>query len=368
MYPKYESKSERKESWVKWRINEDDENDSKDKSDGNVDDNQEGDDTNDDDKETDSDRTESDRIKIPVLNQSTTKYYEEEEEEKIDEETMDDEEDDEVTKELYDDVNVNLWKMKTHAFTNADQGASQQQNDFKNQADNEIASLLDTTARHATSVPKITSSFTTTIPPPPPLFNPLLQQATPTLAPTTSEATTSITSLLDFSSVFKFYERVTNLEKDLSEIKQVDQYAQALSSFPAIVDRAKSQQLTQHVWDLIRDLEMESDMLTYEATASLSEFELTKILLEKIEESKSYLRADYKKKLYDALVESYNTDKDLFNTYGEVFTLKRSRDDNDKDRDPSIGSDRGTKRRKSSKEAESSKDSRSKEKKSSSNL
>ncbi|GJZ83600.1 hypothetical protein Tco_0648773, partial [Tanacetum coccineum] len=65
----------------------------------------------------------------------------------------------------------------------------------------------------------------------------LLQQATPTLAPTTSEATTSITSLLDFSSVFKFYERVTNLEKDLSEIKQVDQYAQALSSFPAIVDR-----------------------------------------------------------------------------------------------------------------------------------
>nr|GFA83758.1 hypothetical protein [Tanacetum cinerariifolium] len=31
--------------------------------------------------------------------------------------------------------------------------------------------------------------------------------------------------------------RVTNLEKDLSEIKQVDQYAQALSSIPAIVDR-----------------------------------------------------------------------------------------------------------------------------------
>ncbi|GJX80765.1 hypothetical protein Tco_0328914 [Tanacetum coccineum] len=87
---------------------------------------------------------------------------------------------------------------------------------------------------------------------------------------------------------------------------------------------------------------------TYEAAASLSEFELTKILLDKMEESKSHLRADYKKKLYDVLVESYNTDKDLFDTYGKLFTLKRSQDDNDKDRDPSAGSDRGRKRRKSS--------------------
>ncbi|GJY62172.1 hypothetical protein Tco_0462829 [Tanacetum coccineum] len=85
-----------------------------------------------------------------------------------------------------------------------------------------------------------------------------------------------------------------------------------------------------------------------------------------MEERKSHLRADYKNKLYDALVESYNTEKDLFDTYGEVFTLKRSRDDIDKDQNPSARSDRRTKRRKSSKEVESSRDSRSKEKKSSS--
>nr|GEW70438.1 hypothetical protein [Tanacetum cinerariifolium] len=64
---------------------------------------------------------------------------------------------------------------------------------------------------------------------------------------------------------------------------------------------------------------------TYEAAASLSNYELTKILLDKMDESKSHLRDDYKMKLYDALVESYNKDKDLFNTYGKVFTLKRSR-------------------------------------------
>ncbi|GJZ90772.1 hypothetical protein Tco_0662699 [Tanacetum coccineum] len=119
---------------------EDDENDSEDKSDSNDDDandnddandddNQEGDDTNDDDEETDSDRTDSDIIKIHVLDQSTTEYYEEEEEKIDDEETMDDDEDedDEVTKELYEDVNVNLGNEDTD-MTNADQGASEQQN------------------------------------------------------------------------------------------------------------------------------------------------------------------------------------------------------------------------------------------------
>ncbi|GJY70926.1 hypothetical protein Tco_0474629 [Tanacetum coccineum] len=43
---------------------------------------------------------------------------------------------------------------------------------------------------------------------------------------------------------------------------------------------------------------------TYEASASLSEYELTKILLDKMEESKSHLRADYKRKLYGALIKT----------------------------------------------------------------
>nr|GEV09771.1 hypothetical protein [Tanacetum cinerariifolium] len=103
-------------------------------------------------------------------------------------------------------------------------------------------------------------------------------------------------------------------------------------------------------------------MSSYEAAATLSEFELTKILIDKIEKNKSFDIADYKRELNDALVKSYNTDKDIFESYGEVFSLKRSQDDKDKDRDPSAGSDRGTKRRKSSKDDKSSRDSRSKEK------
>nr|GEW07525.1 hypothetical protein [Tanacetum cinerariifolium] len=105
---------------------------------------------------------------------------------------------------------------------------------------------------------------------------------------------------------------------------------------------------------------------SYEAAATLSEFELTKILIDKIKKNKSFDVANYKRELYDALVKSYNTDKDIFESYGEVSSLKRSQDDKDKDQDPSTGSDRGTKRRKSSKDVESSRYLRSKEKKSSS--
>ncbi|GJY84964.1 hypothetical protein Tco_0498990 [Tanacetum coccineum] len=195
---------------------------------------------------------------------------------------------------------------------------------------------------------------------------------------------------------------VTNLEKNLPEMKQVDQYAQALSSIPAIVDcyidnklgeviqqaiqshivECREEALAdkreyidlintsieQHVTDSLEAVVLAKSSSqpksTYAVAALLSEFELTKILMDKIEENKSYLRADYKKELYDALVKSYNTDKDLFDTNGEVFTLKRSREEKDNDQDPSNGLDRGTKRRKSSKEAESSKDPRSKEKES----
>nr|GFD52875.1 hypothetical protein [Tanacetum cinerariifolium] len=67
-------------------------------------------------------------------------------------------------------------------------------------------------------------------------FNPLLQQATPTPTPKTSEATTTVPALPDFASVFRFNDQVTNLERDQSKLKQVDQYAQAVSSILAIVD------------------------------------------------------------------------------------------------------------------------------------
>ncbi|GJY08804.1 hypothetical protein Tco_0375858 [Tanacetum coccineum] len=250
--PIYESESE-KESWGDSE-DEDNENDSDDISDegdndnngnngdeydANDDDKQEGDDTNDDDEENDK------------------------EEEKIDDEEMmdEEEEDDEVTKELYDDVNVNLGNEDTE-MTNADQGASEQQNvsqqsgfeqeeedahvtltlvldtqksggptqssfvfsDFASKllnlnnpslADNEIASLMDTTAQHAIAILEITSSFTITIPPQPPSESSSTKQSTPTPTPTLRKLQPQF---LHFWISHMWFNSMTEyqLEKDLS--------------------------------------------------------------------------------------------------------------------------------------------------------
>nr|GEU58382.1 DNA-directed DNA polymerase [Tanacetum cinerariifolium] len=76
---------------------------------------------------------------------------------------------------------------------------------------------------------------------------------------------------------------------------------------------------------------------TYEATASLSEYELTKILLDKMEESKSHLKVDYKKELYDALVKCYNTHKDLFEIYAKFFLIHQSSKDTSSSHHKSFG-------------------------------
>ncbi|GKE40072.1 hypothetical protein Tco_1463477 [Tanacetum coccineum] len=92
---------------------------------------------------------------------------------------------------------------------------------------------------------------------------------------------------------------------------------------------------------------------TYEAASSLTEFKLKKIMVDKMEKSQSNLTADEHKELYKALVNSYNVDNDLFLVYGKAVSLKRGREDNDKDEDPPAGSDQGMKRRRIRKDDES---------------
>nr|GFC68439.1 hypothetical protein [Tanacetum cinerariifolium] len=60
--------------------------------------------------------------------------------------------------------------------------------------------------------------------------------------------------------------------------------------------------------------------------------------------SKSYRGAQEHKELYDALVKSYKLDKDLFESYGKAYSLKRDHEDKDKDEDPHAGSDQGLKK------------------------
>nr|GEW25885.1 hypothetical protein [Tanacetum cinerariifolium] len=75
------------------------------------------------------------------------------------------------------------------------------------------------------------------------------------------------------------------------------------------------------------------------------EYKLKKILIDKMEKDKSINRLDIQKNLYNALVELYHSEKDIITSYGDVVTLERGRDDQDKDEDPSAGSNQGSKRR-----------------------
>nr|GEY36599.1 hypothetical protein [Tanacetum cinerariifolium] len=88
-------------------------------------------------------------------------------------------------------------------------------------------------------------------------------------------------------------------------------------------------------------------------TADLSELELKKIIIDKMESNKSIHISDEQKNLYKALVDAYECDKLILDTYEDTVTLKRRRDDVDKDEEPSAGSKRGSKRRRAGKEPES---------------
>ncbi|GJX17007.1 hypothetical protein Tco_0217839 [Tanacetum coccineum] len=197
-----------------------------------------------------------------------------------------------------------------------------------------------------------------------------------------------------------FDQRVSTLERELSQLKQADHSAQLLESAKSQIPTIKAQEerklyidvVEKSVKDIIKDevksllpqilpkevselrMSLENVILaksssqpksTYEAAVSLTEFELKKILFDKIEKSKSYQAAPEHRELYDGLVKSYNLDKDLFSSYGNVYPLKRYRQDEDKDKDPPTGSNQGLKKRKTSKDAEPPRGSKSKESKSS---
>nr|GFD06005.1 hypothetical protein [Tanacetum cinerariifolium] len=86
-----------------------------------------------------------------------------------------------------------------------------------------------------------------------------------------------------------------------------------------------------------------SSRTSYAIAADLSEMELKKILIEKMEGNKSIQRFKEQRNLYKALVEAYEADKAIMDTYGESTILKRRREDDDQE-GPSAGPNRGSNR------------------------
>nr|GEW06641.1 putative reverse transcriptase domain-containing protein [Tanacetum cinerariifolium] len=111
--------------------------------------------------------------------------------------------------------------------------------------------------------------------------------------------------------------------------------------------------LDENIQKIIKEQVKEQVKISYVVAIDLSELELKKILIEKIESNKSIHRSDEQKNLYKALVDAYECDKLILDTYRDMVTLKRRQDDEDKDEEPSAGSNRGSKRRREGKELES---------------
>nr|GEZ95325.1 hypothetical protein [Tanacetum cinerariifolium] len=205
----------------------------------------------------------------------------------------------------------------------------------------------------------------------------------------TTVPSTIIQNLPSFGSLFGFDNRLRTLEANFSEVMQTNQFAGSVSAIPGIVQRYMDQRMNEAVKVAIQ---IQSDRLCDEAQRENDEFlktvdenmqkiikeqlkflpdhlthrrppmllllifemELKKILIEKMEGNKSIQRSDEQRNLYKALVEAYESDKIIIDTYGETVTLKRRQDDDaDKDEEPSARPDRGSKRRRKGKETES---------------
>nr|GEV69163.1 hypothetical protein [Tanacetum cinerariifolium] len=123
-------------------------------------------------------------------------------------------------------------------------------------------------------------------------------------------------------------------------LKMEVKFAGAVTSIPGIVERYMDQRMNEAV------------KTSYVMPADLSEMKLKKILIEKMERNKSIHRSDEQRNLYKALVDAYECDKIILYTYGDTVTLKRRRDDADKDEEVTAGSNRGPNRRREGKEPE----------------
>ncbi|GJY85612.1 hypothetical protein Tco_0499638 [Tanacetum coccineum] len=224
----------------------------------------------------------------------------------------------------------------------------------------EATSLVDVSVTTIAEPPLV---FATSLPTPPtPLITHMQQTPAPTPAIVPSS---SMQDLPNFGSLFGFDHRLKTLETDFSEFKQMNQFAEAVSFILGIVDaylvnkmneafkttvqlqsdklkdeaqagnEAFLNSLNENIKKIIKDQvkqqvkvqvskilpriektvneQLEAEVMTRSSTesktslaiaANLSELELKKILIEKMESNKSIHRSNEQKNLYKALVEA----------------------------------------------------------------
>nr|GFB86516.1 hypothetical protein [Tanacetum cinerariifolium] len=350
------------------------------------------------DEESDGDKTREDESFNPIP--STTEDSEDDGNDEEDQSLRISEEErlneEEEVDELYRDVDINQGRGLQLSQDIEDSHVTLTPvNPDGQQESSSVSSQFMTNMLNPTSDTGMESIFTTASS----LVAPL-QTSTPIMTPSTIATITTIShapippmtipsevlqNLPTFDSVFRFKDRLNSLEANFSEYIQKNPFAEAVSNILGIVHQYMNQQITEAVRVAVQiqtnrlhdsyqrendeflrtidenmkriikeqvksqvkeqvsrnlptikqsvNAQLEAKVLTrsshssrtpYAVAADLSEMELKKILIEKMEGNKSIQRSDEQKNLYKALEEG-----------------------------PSVGSDRGSKRRREGKEPES---------------
>ncbi|GJW93678.1 hypothetical protein Tco_0173350, partial [Tanacetum coccineum] len=240
----------------------------------------------------------------------------------------------------------------------------------------ESTSLVDVPVTTIAKPPLLSATI---LPPPP---TPLITHLQQTLVPTPATVpSSSLQDLPNFGSLFGFDHRLNTLETNFSEFKQTNQFAVAVSLIPSIVDAYLANKMHKAVKTAVQ---LQSDRLRDEAQAENVDFinkfddNIKKIIKDQVKEQ---VKAQVFKILpkiektvneqleAEVLTRSSNESKTshdvaanlselelkkiLIDKMENTVSFKRRRDDEDKDEEPSAGSNRGSKKRRAGKEPES---------------
>nr|GEU53711.1 hypothetical protein [Tanacetum cinerariifolium] len=241
--PKYLSKNENES----WGDSGDDESNDDDSDEVTKDDDDDVESNTDGDKEvSDDEKTSSNEDENPNLNQNDDEEEEHEEEYVRTPDSIEFTDDEEKYEELYKDVNTTYEQVKDdeHVIFTTVHDTQKTEDSLQ---DTKVISMMNVKVRHeepTTETPPLlnipvmviletSSAAGSTIPLTILPITPLQQQSTPTPTPAPTNAT-SILALLDFSSLFRFDQRVSALEKELSQLKQADYSIQKVNRIEAL--------------------------------------------------------------------------------------------------------------------------------------
>ncbi|GJU12082.1 hypothetical protein Tco_1134478 [Tanacetum coccineum] len=317
--PKYQSKSKNES----WGDSEDDNSNDDDSDDVTNDDDDVDSDADVDNEVSDSEKTDFDEDENPNLNQNDDEEEEYEEEYVRTPEYYEFSDDDEEYEELYKDVNVRLKDAKHEEKVKGDAKMTDAGRDDKTKGpmqsssvsfdfaqflnldnfppvDNEVVSMMNVKVRHEEPSTQ-TPSFLT-------IHVMVILETSTAAVPTIPLIIPPITPIP---------QQVSVLEKELSQLKQVDYSAQLLetikSQIPAMVDaqlstrledsiqkafrsytaefeRKKQSTITESLENVILAKSSSQPKSTYEAASSLTEFEWKKILLDKKQKREAFLK------------------------------------------------------------------------------